>query len=265
MFIAVDDSEIAIGKHAHTILAAILVRDADIVESALRRLKQQFGMAPTDEIKWNGCNVEPRHRDELSNELLTLLHQATVLITISESSNRQRAAEHLAIQIADYFDSDIWADSTNVDAVFDESIIGDPAAYSDFLKRSGRPVLERLTFRSVHSHDSGLVQLADILAGFNRLTTDISLGRSNKQIQVLDDGLGVNVDIDLLNYICLSLRWNTWGEVPPPSNPNAPQFDATWPFKHAGGYGLRLHSSVASSDAREAIYSARVVYMGCLH
>lgn len=265
MFIAVDDSEIPISGSPHTILAAVLVQDADAVERALQKVKQQFGLAPTDEIKWNGCKVAPRKREALSNELLVLLREAAGLVTISEGTDRQRAAEHLAIQIGDYFDGNNLQSSALVEAAFDEGIIADRAAYSNFLKASGRSVLNRLAFRSVRSHDSGLVQLADILAGLSRLTTDIALGRPNKDIQVFDDAVGDNVDIDLLSYICLSLRWSTWGEVPPPPNAEDPKFDATWPFKHLGGYGLRLHSTAASDKVREAIYSARMVYMGCLH
>lgn len=264
MFIAVDDSEIPISGSPHTILAAVLVQDADAVERALKKLKQQFGLAAGDEIKWNGCKVSPRKREALSNELLVLLRQAAALVTISEGSDRQSAAEHLAAQIGDYFDDSDWQNSALIEVTFDEGIIADPAAYSTFLKSSGRDVLKRLTFRSVRSHDSHLVQLADVLAGLNRLTTDIALGRPNKDIQVFDDAAGDNVNIDLLNYICLSLRWSTWGLVPPP-NAEDPKFDATWPFKHLGGYGLRLHSDAVSDNVREAIYSARMVYMGCLH
>jgi Protein of unknown function (DUF3800) len=265
MYIAVDDSEIPIGGSLHTILAAVLVQDAHAVEHALQRLKEQFGLAATDEVKWNGCKVEPRKREALSNELLVLLHEAAALVTISEGTDRQRAAEHLAIQIADYLDSNKRQNSARVEVAFDEGIIADPAAYANFLKFSGRAVLGRIAFRNVRSHDSGLVQMADILAGLNRLTTDIALGRPDKDIQVFDDAIGENVDIDLLSYICLSLRWSTWGEVPPPPNPEDPKPDGTWPFKHLGGYGLRLQSTLVTDNVREAIYSARAVYMGCLH
>jgi hypothetical protein len=37
-----------------------------------------------------------------------------------------------------------------------------------------------------------------------------------------------------------------------------------WPFKYVGGFGLRLRSSIAP-DLADAIYSSRIVYMGCLH
>lgn len=48
---------------------------------------------------------------------------------------------------------------------------------------------------------------ADVLAGFNRLATEIALGRENKQILIRDDALDGDVPINLLSYISLALRW----------------------------------------------------------
>ena len=79
-----------------------------------------------------------------------------------------------------------------------------------------------------------------------------------------DDRLENPVSLDLLNYICLSLRRTTWGEVPLQPDPENPTFDGAWPFKYVGGFGLRLRSSIAP-DLADAIYSSRIVYVGCLH
>ena len=208
-------------------------------------------------------SLEKRDREAISQELLVLLQQATTFVTISEGTDRQQAAKDLATQLADYFDKYTWLNPTGLEIIFDEGIVADPMQYSRFLKESGRSVLGSITFRSVRSHESGLIQLADILAGFNRLATEIALGRPNKEIEVRDDRLENPVSLDLLNYIGLSLRWTTWGEVPLPPDPENPTFDGTWPFKHVGGFGLRLHSSIAP-DITDAIYSSRIVYMGCL-
>jgi hypothetical protein len=148
--------------------------------------------------------------------------------------------------------------------IFDEGIISDPSMYDNFLRTNFHPPLSNANFRSVKSHESTLIQLADVAAGFNRLVTDISLGRPNKQIEVLDDGPGVPIKMDLRSYICLSQRWNIWGEVPPPPDPENVTFDGRWPFKYVGGHGLRIVSSV-SADLVNQIYDARIVYMGCMH
>jgi hypothetical protein len=54
MLFAIDDSEIEIENRPHTILAALGVHDATAVTSALAELKEQFGLMPEDEVKWNG-------------------------------------------------------------------------------------------------------------------------------------------------------------------------------------------------------------------
>jgi hypothetical protein len=117
--------------------------------------------------------------------------------------------------------------------IFDEGIISDLTSYDNFLKTNFSPPLSNANFSSVKSHESTLIQLADVAAGFNRLVTDICLGHPNKQIEVLDDGPGLPIKMDLRSYICLSQRWNIWGEVPPPPDPEtSPLMDAghssTW-------------------------------------
>lgn len=103
-----------------------------------------------------------------------------------------------------------------------------------------------------------------MLAGFNRLATEIALGRENKQILVRDDAFQHDIPVDLLGYISIGLRWEMWGEVPPPPDPDNVIFDGTWPFKHIGGFRLRIFSDIAS-ETIERIYRSRVVYMGCMH
>jgi hypothetical protein len=157
MIAAVDDSEILICGQAHTILAAILVADAGKVEDALQGLKQEFGLSVRDEVKWNGMSLEKRDREAISQELLVLLQQATTFVTISEGTDRQQAAKDLATQLADYFDKYTWLNPTGLEIIFDEGIVADPMQYSRFLKESGRSVLGSITFRSVRSHESGLI------------------------------------------------------------------------------------------------------------
>jgi hypothetical protein len=86
----------------------------------------------------------------------------------------------------------------------------------------------------------------------------------NKQILVRDDALSEDITVDLLSYISIALRWEMWGEVPPPPDGSNFSFDGRWPFKHVGGFGLRIHSTV-SPEAVQKIYASRIVYMGCMH
>lgn len=62
MLFAIDDSEIEIEHRPHTILAALGVRDSSAVESALNKLKQQFGLTPADEVQWHGMRPIPQQK-----------------------------------------------------------------------------------------------------------------------------------------------------------------------------------------------------------
>lgn len=266
MVFGIDDSEILIAGRVHTILASIGVNKPSEVSDALSKLKSDFGLNDTDEVKWNGMKAVPqRKREELSQELMILLQESVPLITIVEGRDKQFAAEQLALQIKDCLRAQPYhlGASEAIEFVFDESILGSGSDYGAFLKASGSP-LDTVSVTIVRSYENPYVQLADILAGFNRLATETALEKPNKQISVWDDAMADNIEIDLLTYISLSLRWQIWGSVPPPPNPENVTFDGTWPFKHIGGFGFRIHSTV-SGELITNIYDSRVVYMGCLH
>src|SRR4051812_45913282 len=100
MIFGIDDSEIVIDGRPHTILAALGVKDTTALESALTSLKQEFGLDPTDEVKWNGMKPMPKlQRERLSQDLMVILHDGVPLVIISEGRDKQIAAERLAVQI----------------------------------------------------------------------------------------------------------------------------------------------------------------------
>jgi hypothetical protein len=202
-------------------------------------------------------------RESLSQQLLILLHDCIPLVVICEGRNKQLAAERTANQISEFLGRHPYSLGTDetVKLTFDEGIISDETAYSEHLRTLPSPIASA-TFTSAQSHENALIQLADILAGFNRLATDIALGRANKDLLVRDDQRGRDIEIDLLSYISIALRWAMWGQVPPPPDPNNVTFDGKWPFKHIGGYGLRIYSTV-SQKTIDQIYKSRIVYMGC--
>lgn len=261
MVFGIDDSEIEICGSPHTILAAVGIEEVAELERALSLVKAQFGLSPRDEVKWNGMKPVPQHaREALSQELLVLLHQSTPLVNITEGRNKDVAAQNLAVQIADCMTAS--GSRKHIEFVFDQSIISSISAFKGFLESLPFPVsLAPVT--CAHSHESAVIQLADVFAGFNRLATDIAIGRRSKTITIFRDGSSEDNEIDLLSYICIALRWPLWGVVPPPPDPANPVFDETWPFKHIGGYGLRIHSGIDQAIIQH-IYDSRIVYAGCL-
>ena len=234
MVFAIDDSEIQIEGRPHTILGAIGVRDPSTVESALNKLKAEFGLTPADEVKWNGMPPMPQQdREALSQELMVLLHESFPLVVINEGRDKQVAAKRTAEQIAEFIGKHPYSMGSQqcVELIFDEGIIGDQRRYLQYLQTLSPSPVASATVRSVVSHQSGVIQLADVLAGFNRLATEIALGRVNKQLIIRDDGPDYDVETTLLDYISSSLRWAMWGHVPPPPDPSNVTFDATWPFR----------------------------------
>ncbi len=91
--------------------------------------------------------------------------------------------------------------------VFDEGIIVNKLRYQQFLLASTTSSMASARFSSVHSHENAGIQLADVLAGFNRLATEVALGRVNRNLLLREDPSGKNIEIDLLSYISISLRW----------------------------------------------------------
>jgi len=175
MLFAVDDSEINTEGRPHTILAAIGVENAASVETALAKLKEEFGLLPTDEIKWNGMKPVPQQkREALSHELLGILQKSIPLVVISEGRQKQTAAKRMATQITDCFAAHPIETGERLDLVFDESILSHESEYADFLRTLAPSSIVSATLGILHSHQSAAIQLADVWAGFNRLLTDMS-------------------------------------------------------------------------------------------
>jgi hypothetical protein len=197
---------------------------------------------------------------------MILLHESIPLIVINEGRDKQQAAERSTAQIVDFIRLHPYALAQGecVKLMFDEGIIENEIRYQQTLRDSTEPSIASAKFVSVRSHENAVIQLADVLAGFNRLATELSLGRKNKQLLLREDQSSENIQIDLLSYISISLRWVMWGEVPAPPNPENITPDSYWPFKHVGGFSFRLHSTIEPQTIAH-IYESRVVYMGCMH
>jgi Protein of unknown function (DUF3800) len=268
MLFAVDDSEIEIEGRPHTILSAVGFKNPEVVESELNQLKMQFGLLSTDEIKWNGMKEIPRKgREELSEELISLLSNSVPLAVICEGRDKQNCAQHLIEQIADCLRDNphLVTSQHTIQFLFDEGIITYPQEFQRFLSDHPNELLNQGSLSSIDSKLSPAVQLADVYAGFNRRATTIALDiQNNPQIQIWDNVLSDTVSFDLLSYICISFRYAIWGSVSQPDPPDDFTYGRSWPFKHVGGYGLRIHSTI-STETVERIYKSRVVFMGCMH
>lgn len=255
----------------HTILAAVCFEHPDETRAQIRKIKARFGMRNEDEIKWNGTQLESQQqREAMSEDLLGVLSRSQFFVTVCEGTDRQLSLQYLAIQLDDFLQArSKYADEpSTVQLTCDNGIIKNGSAFERFLKQTNRQRLVLIEFNSVSSQSDELIQCADICAGFSRLLIDLALGRPNRRLVLLekfDDGSTNTVDLDLRHLVLFSLRYSMWGEVAPPRDPDNIQYDGTYPFLHAEGRGLRIHSTISQETVSKTYQMAGVVYYGCLH
>jgi hypothetical protein len=136
LLFAVDDSEVEIEGRT------------EAVGLEMNRLKSQFGLLPTDEIKWNGMKEIPRkRREELSDELISLLSNSVPLAVICEGRDKQNCAKRLMEQIADCFQDNphLVTDQNSIQFIFDEGIIDDPKELQKLLSHCLSNVLNEVS------------------------------------------------------------------------------------------------------------------------
>jgi hypothetical protein len=85
-------------------------------------LKRDFGLNATDEVKRNSMPpLAQKAREELSQELMVLLHNSVPLVAITEGRDKNQAAQASARQIADFLAASGSHETLHL--LFDESII----------------------------------------------------------------------------------------------------------------------------------------------
>jgi hypothetical protein len=263
----VDDSEIEIEGRPHTILAAVGFHCPQKVETALNGLKLQFGLTPADEVKWNGMKPMPTlGREALSQELMVQLQESVPLVSISEGRDKQHTAQHLAAQIKDFISRHPYAleRKEEVDLAFDDGILRDGLAYSRFLQSLSPSPIASANSISVGSHESAVIQLADVLAGFNRLATEISLGRENKQILVRDEALQGDIPVDLLSYISIALRWEMWGRFHRLPTPRTSHLTVLGPSSTSVGLGFAFIRRYLLTLSRRSMARVWFIWAACI-
>ena len=163
-FFAVDDSEVMIDHSRHTILAALSFREPAEAVDRMAKLRAELALEPDFEFKWNQQGLARDQRDRVADEMRQILCDSFGLLVVSEGTDRQKAAELLAVQIGDLIDGEIVPF-----VIFDEGIIRDQRSFRRFLTTSGDSSLQRMQFSSARSFAHDLVQCADVFAGFQNL------------------------------------------------------------------------------------------------
>jgi hypothetical protein len=256
---AVDDSEVEIRGVRHTILAAIGFNDPTTAIDEMGRLRADLGVAADFEFKWNRQFENPDHRRVVSDGFQNILAESIGLVTITEGTDRQHAAELLAVQIADLVEEPVLPI-----VIFDEGIIRDAAAFRRFLLEARNDAIRRLQVATARSFANDLVQCADLFAGFHNLKIRLALGDArDRQIQ-FDDGRG-EMEMPLSMMLEMAFRYALWG-------PEIIEVDPEWDYengpppgryKEPAGFGLRIHSSL-DAETQSLLYDeVGLAYTGC--
>ena len=257
--LAVDDSEVEIRGVRHTILAAVGFKDPVTAIDEIGHLRASLGVAADFEFKWNRRFDDPAHRRIVSDGFQKILSESIGLVMITEGTDRQDAAEHLAVQIADLVEDPVLAV-----VVFDEGIIRDATGFRRFLLGAGSDTLRRIQVATARSLANDLVQCTDLFAGFHNLKIRIALGDTPDRAIQFDDGRG-DMEMPLSMMLEMAFRYALWGpeiiEVDPEWNyENGPPPGR---YKEAAGFGLRIHSSL-DAEIQSMLYDeVGLAYTGC--
>lgn len=248
----VDDSACEIAGKKHVILSALTFPDEPKAIADWLGKKQEFGLHPYDEVKWND-RASPLG---LRTAFVPLLNHSIGIVVLDDST-KQAAAERLCTQIWQYC-HDAKMDGFRLR--FDKDIIGDRRRLKNHLKGFYPPCV------GLSEHDSEceqLVQYADFLAGAIKLKIDFGLGVRDprRRIAVAVENSGPRNEIEQSTYFFTALRYCLWGRIHDFGN----GVGTDDPRKMVIGRGLVVNSSVEREVVDIAISFIDGDYMGCIH
>ncbi len=248
----VDDSACDIAGAKHIILSALTFPDEQKAIADWLAKKQEFGLYPYDEVKWND-RASPL---ELRTAFVPLLNNGIGIIVLDDST-KQSAAERLCSQIWQYCHDEKLE---GFRLRFDKDIIGDQRRLKDHLKGFYPPCV------GLSEHDSEceqLVQYADFLAGAIKLKIDFGLGNRDprRRIAVASENSRPRKEMELSFYFFAALHYCLWGRIVDFGD----GVSTNDPRKMVIGRGLIVNSSAEREIVDSAISFIDGDYMGCIH
>jgi len=249
----VDDSACEIAGRKHIVLGALTFPDEHKAIAAWLGKKQEFGLHPYDEVKWNDRAIPLEQR----RAFVPLLNHAIGIVVLDDST-KQAAAEQLCTQVWQYCHD---AKKDGFRLRFDKNIIEDRYQLKSHLRGFYPPCV------GLSEHDSDyevLIQYADFLAGAIKLKIDFGLGTRDPNIKVTVDGEnpGSKEEMEQSFYFFAALRYCLWGHVRDFGGGTEDSYD---PRKMVIGRGLVVKSSAALEAISKAISFIDGDYMGCIH
>jgi hypothetical protein len=248
----VDDSSCEIAGTKHVILAAVAFPDEDKAIEAWLRKKQEFGISPYTEVKWNDSSVSL----ECRRDFVPLVNSSIGIVVIDDS-DKQSATERLCSQIWHFCNEETKG---GFRLRFDKNIVEDRDRLQNYLRALYPPCVGMSQHDSAHEQ---LLQYADFLAGAIKLKVDFGLGTRdpNRKITVSGEDPGSRVQMEQSAYFFGTLRYCLWGRILDCGD----GVNTYEPRKSVLGRGLLIHSSATVQDLNTATTFIDGDYMGCLH
>ena len=247
----VDDSSVEIGGQKHLILAAVCFPDEDKATADWLGKKQEIGLHPYDEVKWNNSSIPFEQR----REFVPILNSGIGIVLLDDST-KQIAAERLCTQVWYYCHVE---KKDGFRLRFDKDIIENRKKIEFHLRGFYPPCVG---YSKHNSACEQLVQCADFLAGAIKLKVDFGLGNRDPNMRItVKSEMNSTEDTDVGSYFFAALRYCLWGVV----HDFGDGINTSVPRKLVMGRGVLINSSSSADVLDKETHFIDGDYMGCIH
>jgi hypothetical protein len=250
-----DETFLDIEGKSHILLAAISFSEPQVAIARILKVREDFNIPLSMEIKWNQQALPSDLRYQISDRMLYAVATSSEgLISICEGSDKQGAAEMMLRQIAEhsrspfglYLDKNLCPDVRKL-WEYAQSYLVEPAAC--------------VSLQETESCRDQLIQCVDVFAGLYKTAIEHILRGKSKPRKYYDPSLREELDDTVAGHILLATRYLLPGTV----DCTAEELEAgKLPFKDSWGSGIQLKSSV-SQGTKDTLRKMAMSYIGCMH
>lgn len=244
----VDETTLEIEGKKHFLIVAITFDDPQSKTTEIIKIKKALGIALSQEVKWNQQSLPAQVRYKLSDGMLSAVSDSTVLVSIIEGNDKEKACEFIVRQIADYSERPF-------SVYLDRNLCPNVKKLWDFSVSLPGPA-QCVSLQEVESSREQLVQCVDVFAGLFKTAIEHIVKGVNKSRQCYDPISDNEYEDSIVGYIFEIARFCLPGDVDFCTPTLDGEVIPPEPFKDAWGCGIRLESSI--SDRAKDVIRQRV-------
>jgi len=251
----VDETSLEIEGKPHVLVAAISFSEPQVAVARILKVREDFKIPLSVEIKWNQQELPADLRYQISDRMLyAAAATAGGLVSLCEGNDKQKAAEMMLRQIADhsrspfclYLDVNLCPDIKKLWQYAQSNLVG-PGICA--------------TLQETESSRDQLMQCVDVFAGLYKTAIDHTLRGIAKRRTYYDPVFSEELEDTVSGHIFLATRYLLPGTV----DCTAEDLIAgKLPFKDSWGSGFRIESSISQATT-ELLRKMVVSYVGCMH